>query len=82
METPCKHVGLQIGKAMLNLEMDVKGNRRGFYKYRKGKRKTKENMGPVLHEARDLVTRDVEKAVGMNTTFTSVYIRHSSLQVS
>lgn len=82
METPCKHVGLQIGKAMLNLEMDVKGNRRGFYKYRKGKRKTKENMGPVLHEARDLVTQDVEKAVGMNTTFTSVNIRHTSLQVS
>lgn len=82
METPFKHAGLQIGKPMLNLAMDVKGNRKGFYKYRKGKRKTKESMGIVLHEAGDLVTQDVEKAVGMNATFTSVYIRHTSLQVS
>lgn len=62
--------------------MDVKGNKKGFCKCRKGKRKTKENMGLVLHEAGDLVTQDVEKAVAMNATFASVYIRHTSLQVS
>ncbi|KAK4807097.1 hypothetical protein QYF61_018438 [Mycteria americana] len=46
----------------LNLARDVKGNKKGFYKYIGDKRKARENVGPLLNEAGDLVTQDMEKA--------------------
>jgi len=40
----------------------VKGNKEGCYKYMGDKRKITENVGPLLNEIGDLVTRDMEKA--------------------
>lgn len=40
----------------LNLAKDVKGNRKGFYKYTCSKRKTRENMASLLNGAGPLLT--------------------------
>lgn len=47
------------GLLELKLESGVKGNKRDFYKC---KRKTRETVGPTAQGARDLVTKDMEKA--------------------
>lgn len=49
-------------KAQLSLARDVKGNKKGFYKYLSGKRKTRKNVGLLLKGSEDLVTQDVENA--------------------
>jgi len=46
----------------LNLERDVKDNKKGFFKYIRSKQKTRENVGPLLNEVRALVMEDTEKA--------------------
>ncbi|GAB0208674.1 hypothetical protein GRJ2_003333100 [Grus japonensis] len=66
----------------LNLERDVKGNKKDFSKYIGDKRKARENVGPLLNEAGDLVTQDMEKAEVLNTVFASVFTSKTSLQES
>ncbi|KAK4831883.1 hypothetical protein QYF61_020030 [Mycteria americana] len=59
-----------------NLARDVKDSKKGFYK------KTRENVGPQLNGAGDLVTQDLEKTEVLNAFFTSVFISKTSLQES
>ena len=61
---------------------DVKGNKRGFYKYVHDKRKTSENVGPLLNGARDLVTEDIEEAEVLNSFFASVFTSKTGFQES
>ncbi|KAK4811103.1 hypothetical protein QYF61_016389 [Mycteria americana] len=42
----------------LELERDMKGNKKSFYRYTDSKRKAKENRGSLLNGARDLVPKD------------------------
>lgn len=44
------------------MSRDIKGKVKGFYKYTGDKRKTKEYVGLLLNEAKDLVTADMEEA--------------------
>jgi len=66
----------QIRKAKalteLNLDRNVKGNKKAFYRYVSDRRQTRKNAGPLQKEAGDLVTRDVEKAEVLNNVFASL----------
>lgn len=55
---------------------EVKGNRKGFYKFIGNKRKTTERVGSLLNEV--LVTYDREKAKVLNAFFTCLYQQESS----
>ncbi|KAK4811101.1 hypothetical protein QYF61_016387 [Mycteria americana] len=57
--------GVRKAKAHMELkvERDVKG-KNDFYKYTCKKRKKKKNVGSLLNETGNLVTKDVEKAKG------------------
>lgn len=66
----------------LSLVRDFKGIKKGFYKYIGNKRKTRENVSPLLNGARDLVTKDMEKAEVLNAFLTSVVISKINLQES
>lgn len=57
----------------LNLSIDVKDNKKDFYKYISDKRKARENVGPLLNKMGNLVTRDREKAEVLNAFFTLVF---------
>ena len=57
----------------LNLAKVIKDNKKGFFKYVNSKRKTRENVGPLLSEGGVLVTGDAEKAEILNAFFTSVF---------
>ena len=63
----------------LSLARDVKDKKKGFYKSINSKRKTMENVGPLLNAARELVTNDTEKA---EVPDASVFIRKTVLQES
>lgn len=41
----------------MNLDRDVKDKKKGFCEYISDKRKTRENVGSVLNETRDLVAQ-------------------------
>jgi len=45
----------------LNLARDMYSNKKGFYKYVNSKRKTMENVGPLLNGARKVLTNDTKK---------------------
>ncbi|KAK4811175.1 hypothetical protein QYF61_019806 [Mycteria americana] len=64
----------------LNLARDVKGNKKGFYKYISSKRNTRESGDPLLNEVGDLVTQDMEKAEVLHAFFASVFTSKTSLQ--
>ncbi|GAB0206849.1 mitochondrial enolase superfamily member 1 [Grus japonensis] len=66
----------------LNLARDVKDNKKGFFKYISSKRKTRENVGPLLNEVGALVTEDTEKAELLNAFFASVFTAKASPQES
>ncbi|GAB0206830.1 hypothetical protein GRJ2_003148600 [Grus japonensis] len=57
----------------LNLARDVKDKKKGFFKYISSKRKTRENVGPLLNEVGALVMEDTEKAELLNAFFASVF---------
>ncbi|PKU33451.1 contactin-associated 3 [Limosa lapponica baueri] len=46
----------------LNLVLDIKNNKKSFYKYISNKRRTKENLHPLTDEGVNIVTKDEEKA--------------------
>lgn len=45
----------------LNLDRDVKSNKKDFSRFNSSKKKTSENVGPLLNGADGLVTKDMEK---------------------
>lgn len=57
----------------LNLERDVKGSNKRFYKYINSKKMTRENTGLLLNGAGELVKNDMEKAKMLNAAFVSVF---------
>ncbi|GAB0204970.1 mitochondrial enolase superfamily member 1 [Grus japonensis] len=66
----------------LNLARDVKDKKKGFFKYISSKRKTRENVGPLLNEVGALVTEDTEKVELLNVFFASVFTAKASPQES
>ncbi|KFV02308.1 hypothetical protein N340_11981, partial [Tauraco erythrolophus] len=72
----------QIRKAKalieLNLARDIKGNKKGFYRYVSDKKRSRENVGPLQKETGDLATQDMEKAEVLDDFFVSVFTGKSS----
>ncbi|PKU35582.1 glycerol kinase [Limosa lapponica baueri] len=66
----------------LNLQRDVKDNEKGFFKCNSSKRKTRENVGPLLNGVGALVTEDTEKAELLNAAFASVFTAKANPQES
>jgi len=70
------HLGLKLAK-------DIKDNKKDFCRYISSKRKTRENVGPLLNEVSALVMEDAEKAELLNAFIASVFsarlaLRHTS----
>jgi len=63
----------------LNLARDVKDHMKGFSKYVTGKRKTRENIGLLLHGAGELVTHDMEKSAVLNAFVASAFTSKTKL---
>ncbi|KAK4815576.1 LOW QUALITY PROTEIN: hypothetical protein QYF61_004093 [Mycteria americana] len=78
VEDSCQQ-GLQA-HLELNLVRDAKGNKKGFPKSISGKEKTRENVGPLLHEAGDLLTQHMEKAEVLNAFFVLVFTSKTSCE--
>lgn len=57
----------------MNLAADFKDSK-GFYKYIRSKKKTKENLDP-----RDLMIEDMKRTEILNATFTSFFISKAGL---
>ncbi|CAM4534474.1 unnamed protein product [Lepidochelys kempii] len=66
----------------LQLDRDVKSNKKGFFRYVGNKKKAKESVGPLLNEGGNLVTEDVEKANVLNAFFASVFTNKVSSQTA
>ncbi|PKU28821.1 glycerol kinase [Limosa lapponica baueri] len=68
----------------LKLARDVMVNKKGFgfgfFKYIGGKRKTRENVGPLLYETGAMVTEDAEKVELLNAFFASFFTAQASPQ--
>ncbi|KFV09049.1 hypothetical protein N340_00462, partial [Tauraco erythrolophus] len=62
----------------LNLARDIKGNKKGFYRYVSCKKRSRENVSPLRKETGDLATQDMEKAEFLNDFFASVFTGKSS----
>jgi len=58
----------------LNLAKDMKGNRKGLYKYINSKRKTRENMNLQLNGTGELVTKGRQKAKVLNVLCQSLLV--------
>ena len=57
----------------LNLARNVKNNKKGFFNYISSKRKTRDNVGPLLNEVGVLMMEDAAKAELLNACFSSVF---------
>jgi len=66
----------------LSLARDVKNNKKGFFKYISSKRKSRDNVGPLLNEAGVLVMEDAEKAELLNAFLASVFSAKTGPQES
>ena len=67
----------------LNLAKEVYDNKKEFFlKYVNSKRKTRENVGPLLNEVGALVTRNAEKTEILNAFLASVFNAKTSPQES
>lgn len=60
---------------------DVKDSKEGFYTYINGKRKTRENVDPVLNGTGTLVIQDMEKTKILNAFLASVFTRNTGFQL-
>lgn len=54
-------------------DTEVKVNKKGFYRYTGSKRKAEENTGPLLCEAGDTETKDMQKVEGLTPGFAMVF---------
>lgn len=66
----------------LLVEIKNKDNKKGFYKYLNSKRKTRENVGPLLNRAGKLMTKNMEQAKVWNAFFASVFASKTAFQES
>jgi len=66
----------------LNLARDVKDNKKGFFNYISSKRKTRDNVGPLLNEVSVLVKEDTEKAELLTAFIASVFTAKAGPQAS
>ncbi|KAK4811155.1 hypothetical protein QYF61_019786 [Mycteria americana] len=72
----CREVGVGLFSQFereLKLASVVSDNKKGFLKYVKSKRRSKENIGPILVEDGHLTNRDEEKAEAFNAFFDLVF---------
>ena len=58
----------------------IKDNKKSILKYVNSKRKTRENVGPLLNEVGALLTMNAEKAEILNAFFASVFSAKTSPQ--
>ena len=72
----------EVRKAKAQLELRlataVKENKKSFYKYISGKRRTKDNFYPLTDAAGNVTTEDKEKAEVLNAFFTSAFNSQTS----
>ena len=61
---------------------DVRNQKKGCFNYISSKRKTRENVGPLLNEVGVLVTKYAEKAELLKAFFASVFSAKSGPQES
>ena len=61
---------------------DVKGNKKGFYKYISSKRKARKNVVPLLNWHGDLVTKTMVQAEIFSAFFASIFTGKTILQES
>lgn len=73
VEHPANEIRKAKAQMELNLSRNAKDIKKGFYRYIGDKKKSRENMGPLLNEMGDLVTQDMEKAGELNAAFASVF---------
>jgi len=66
----------------LNLERDVKDNKKSLFKYINSKQKTRDNVGQLLNELGVLVMEDAEKAELLNGSFVSLFSAKAGPQES
>ena len=73
---------MEVRKAKVQLQLKlataVNKNKKSFYKYINGKRRTKENFRPLLDAVGNVTTEDKEKAEVLNAFFTSAFHRQIS----
>ena len=77
----CKQVAkicrVEVRKARAQLELRlataVKENKKSFYKYISGKRRTKDNFHPLLDAVGNVTTEDKAKTEVLNAFFTSAF---------
>ncbi|XP_048822867.1 uncharacterized protein LOC125702985 [Lagopus muta] len=76
----CRREEVRKAKARLELGLAtaVKENKKSFYKYTNGKRKTKGNVCPLIDAAGNVTTDDKEKAEVLSAFFTSAFNSQSS----
>ncbi|GAB0182057.1 mitochondrial enolase superfamily member 1 [Grus japonensis] len=74
---------MRKAKAQLELKLsrNIKDNKKGFFKYISSKRKTRENVSPLLNEVGALVMEeDTEKVELLNAFFALVFTAKASPQ--
>ena len=74
---------IRIGKARFeeDIALDIKLNPKKFYSYVRSKNKSKEGIGPLLSDDKQLVESDVEMVQILNNFFSSVFTTEDMLNV-